>query len=821
MEGRRFKLANLGGEPEESFEQAFASLAFTYLKDKAPRLLDYMAGFQLVERNDDNTKAVGVFGFRIGNTWVYAPVFFLNADLKGHELLYVKNQDLFVPLKESWVNYLLAKKPHILGEQTGENTQQLGVLQPDIRNLSIPPIYSKYGSDTPPWFREFLPDLGRLATVSPREKTAHITLPELAAESLCFARMAKKACDTWPVIAHYCEQFYGRDWLKTALEKIKSKAQKQIDSEKPSIFDSMENEDAEERLERRNEVLNKDGSFILTGQAKVAAADTQDVDIRVLPDIGITHNDPDLTDDQKERLLRDGYLVKDYRKGDEVSKAYSIQLSSNNELSNPEQSGVYELLTRPGKFEEVLIIANPYTGRGMCDFCTVIKMSGGDSKAWTNCHRSTLWTRPLKEGKEEQRAWYDEQSGTEGDSLTKGATYIALAPGRMGGINGSTPFVVDEVLGEGRYRVHWNDYADRSRPKYLRHHDGRDESYSRSPFFDTTAGNWGRDEDFYSGSNMLYVSDREGTSFKIAGGGLMVPSPHKLIKIKDAYKPPENDDSPCCAPIECWHSNPEAIEPGDWSDLQLQIMQKMAQMKVYVQGNECQLNNGPMVPMKTALFELIKDYGLREKQAKHILKEAERSSIRRERFECRIKYARGYPSLQPGPSAPAIPEPQYGSDGAFGAVNTQMPMEQFQAVPELSSGLTDPTTYDPRPEYMPDPMAMQSAQQAGQAGQKEVFDTTMIAGLLKSVRKDSLVDRYTGDLMKAMDRLGRILFLFYWHNDDFTDKYGKADMPELEDTVRNAFDVLGDLLLFLKSKDVEPLPGTEMGDADVDDVTGD
>jgi hypothetical protein len=148
-------------------------------------------------------------------------------------------------------------------------------------------------------------------------------------------------------------------------------------------------------------------------------------------------------------------------------------------------------------------------------------------------------------------------------------------------------------------------------------------------------------------------------------------------------------------------------------------------------------------------------------------------------------------------------------------------MEQFQAVPELSSGLTDPTTYDPRPEYMPDPMAMQSAQQAGQAGQKEVFDTTMIAGLLKSVRKDSLVDRYTGDLMKAMDRLGRILFLFYWHNDDFTDKYGKADMPELEDTVRNAFDVLGDLLLFLKSKDVEPLPGTEMGDADVDDVTGD
>jgi transitional endoplasmic reticulum ATPase len=42
-----------------------------------------MAGFQLVDRNEDNTKAVGVFGFQLGKQWVYAPVFFLNGDLKA------------------------------------------------------------------------------------------------------------------------------------------------------------------------------------------------------------------------------------------------------------------------------------------------------------------------------------------------------------------------------------------------------------------------------------------------------------------------------------------------------------------------------------------------------------------------------------------------------------------------------------------------------------------------------------------------------------------------------------------------------------------
>ncbi len=52
--------------------------------------------------------------------------------------------------------------------------------------------------------------------------------------------------------------------------------------------------------------------------------------------------------------------------------------------------------------------------------------------------------------------------------------------------------------------------------------------------------------------------------------------------------------------------------------------------------------------------------------------------------------------------------------------------------------------------------------------------------MLKSVRQDSMVDRYLGDLMKGMDRLGRILFTFYWHGEEFEERYGKQDIPELE-----------------------------------------
>ena len=57
--------------------------------------------------------------------------------------------------------------------------------------------------------------------------------------------------------------------------------------------------------------------------------------------------------------------------------------------------------------------------------------------------------------------------------------------------------------------------------------------------------------------------------------------------------------------------------------------------------------------------------------------------------------------------------------------------------------------------------------------------------------------------MEALDALGRLLMNFYWHGEEFEDRYGKSDMPELEDSLRNAFESLGDITLFLKEKTIE------------------
>jgi hypothetical protein len=103
-----------------------------------------------------------------------------------------------------------------------------------------------------------------------------------------------------------------------------------------------------------------------------------------------------------------------------------------------------------------------------------------------------------------------------------------------------------------------------------------------------------------------------------------------------------------------------------------------------------------------------------------------------------------------------------------------------------------------------DPSARRNAIDASNQGQKEVLDTAVISGLVKTLDTSNLVDSYIGDLLLGLDRIGRILFLFYWHNDKFKDRYGQQDLIELEDNLRNVFENLGELSLFLKQKTIEP-----------------
>lgn len=837
-----FKQASIGGEQEQGFEQAFSSLAYAYLKDKSPRLIDFIVGFQLVDRNEDNTKAVGIFGFKVGDQWLYAPVFFLNGDLKGHELLYIKKQDAFVPMKENWVNYLISRKPHVLGEGSDQNTHQLGGLLPNLSKLSRPPSGTKYGSDQPlnpllaSWCHDALPPFMALAT-----KQANALYPG-AAGQLAFASVVERpftaalvqqagrfdmrnflgefpllksafeqAYTRYPLVKKGFDRFYGPGFFREMAEAQKANTDslvKRAESYLVPPADFGKNKDGKKKSNEPFSLIKDEPKKEKNAGLYIYAADELGVD-RDAPG-GFKENKPELTDAEREKLIKDTVLIKDERDSQGTSIAYNTQVRT--ELINPSETGLYEILEKPGKFDEMVVIANPHSGRGREDFCLVLRKES--PKNWKNTHRTNLWGRQCDcPTPEDWKKYVDGLDGT--TSLTKGGTYVAVHANG----SGTCPFKINEDFGDGVYSVSWEDYCS---------YNDRRSGVSKLD----------RPQDWEVGYSpwkaRVYVNHRKGSGLKSVNGELSIPDSYKIIKIADPPKPKKKDDSDTlvgmCSPVSMGEGSGEGpgsekqpIQPGNLVDLQLLLTKQAGEVKIHDTGTDVVIKSpkgSQHLTKLAALISLVRDHGLREVQARAMLKEAAALSPRNMAAKFLVKYADpfGGASLQPGPGAPAFPEAQIGVEqlGYGGGVQSIYPQEEFMPVDGMNSQQTDPSVYDPF--YQPDQQAMQTAQQAAQSGQKEVFDTAMIGGMLKSVRQDSLVDRYLGDLMKALDKLGRIMFMFYWHQEEFEDRYGKQDLPELEDSLRNAFEVLGDVVLFLKEKTVGGGPGalnsTGVGAAD-------
>jgi hypothetical protein len=828
------KLANLGGGGGETeFEQAFSSLAYAYLRDKAPRLLDHMIGFQLVDRNEDNTKAVGIFGFQIDTQWLYAPVFFLNGDLKGHELLYMKNNDSFVPLKENWINYIMSRKPHVLGESSGvSKLRELGGMYPDIRSLSIPPTVGggKRAQDDA-WLRPVLPMLAafKLKTASSlyREggdrklnQAAVVAEPFAAAltkaaqnldfnrvlpQSLELLQAAHSWAERYPTIKQGMHKFYGVNCLSRWAGELRDNLTKQASNILPgpaaapympgSLLIPTARPAAPVDHVKEGKLRLYVSEFVVSHGITTGERAQENRD-DVTADLGSGSVDSsDLNQEERSRLMRDTVLISDGREDSETSKAYNVQLES--KLTNPTETALYRVLEKPGEFCKMLVMTHGASNRGREPMVTLVRLEGSP-KRWLNTHAGNVWADQVSERDE----WYDWFDGlASGDDLKEGAEYIGVS---VSG-SGTVPFHVQQKYEDGRYRVDFrtNVHYDEPCPTTM----------SRKVPFSVE----GYDMPSPYGA-MLYVGKEghRGTAIRAIGGELRVPADVKFLKLTEPQTPSYGELIPCCQ--ESSRSDMPPIQLGKIDDIQLLFYEKTAQLKIHNNGTDVYVRS-PLgqerMTKKAALWNLVSVHGLREKVAREILTQSERKG----HSIYRIRYAEGYGTekqanpnqsvLAGGPSAPLYDDyadergmEQYGPNTS---VATQYGSAGSYPVDELSSQKTDPAIWDNWQNYESGDLqqSVQTAQQASMSGQKEVFDTSMISGMLKSVRQDSLVERHLSSLVEALDALGRLLFNFYWHQEEFSDRYGKSDLPELEDSLRNAFESLGDITLFLKEKTIE------------------
>jgi hypothetical protein len=769
------KAAEMGDDNDDSdFEGAFSNIAHSFIREAAPALAKFEIGFQLLDRSKDDNKAVGIFGFKAGPQWLYVPIFYIDGEIKGHEILYLKADDRFVPLNEKWVNYILNRRPLLLGRGVERNPWKLGITPPDLQSFARPPI--KYGMAIRPELLHGVQAFAHCSLQNPFKQEDSLSLP-------AFLKRAGKdtlkalllTFQDYPKVAAAFQKVYGDlSIIKEAVEAAKTDT---------ALFPL-----SNLKLKARDKPAATKPVGVLDAAPPVASAASvksgRELEVVTAENLMI-HTD--LSPAEREELFRNGVTFRDKR--EKNSLVYRVE--TKNSLTNPTETGIYDMLVRPSSFERCLVIIFPHSHNGRKTFCTVVRLEG--EKNWLNTHSTNVWVRQRTQTMTEFSDYVKGLPEPETLPVSQSAVHVLL--GDIG--EGTCPFEVYRDASRGgdikSYYVDFKDYGGNPRADHL-------------PRLPRQRNRYGLPDYKHDNESMIHLTGKQGGFLKILSGGLYVPKGYRLLTITsdrddDDYNEPYM--GPCCSRS----SDPPPIVPGTIVDLQEIVQTKTAELKITNSGGEVRVNNGEPTSQTGALIHLVRDHGLGQEKAALLLKEAEKEKVLR----CRIKYAvPSYMLQQTAPSAPGWPEPTQGtSPFATPGIDVQYPMERY--IPA-----DYPKQRMERWGYMlpPQPSIMEAAVTAAESGQKEVFDSAMIGSLLSSTQPENL-DADLPQLLKALDKLCRRWFSFCWHGEEFQERYGKSSMPELEDKLKNAIDSLGDVTLFLQQKTTEPYP--EQGSPDLNE----
>ena len=773
-----------GGQPgqDAQFERTFADLAYAFLKDRAPKLLDYLVGFQVIDKNDDATKAAGIFGFKMSKQWYYAPVFFINGELKGYELLYIKAQDSFVPLQENWVNYLINRKPIVLGESHAFNAQEIRNIQPDF---------------TP--FRD-----------SPFSKSSNF-----ASEAICKARGFKKvgyyiqgepfdiepamACFTISPTCDTYKQAAARTSLSAVLKDMGLKAVTKIASRMQSnplfarsVLSFYDLHDILPAFPKKAEVVAP--AKVRTGFELIKLSEKRNL------------LDSELTDAERDELVADGITIRDHRDG--TTQVFSAVLET--QLTNPTETGVYQLLVRPAQFIEVLIIVAPKTiGTGVANICTVITKAG---KGYTNVLQGALCVKPVPDPRTEYLKWFKDFP-TRLENLKDSAIYSIVAEDGTGTI----PFQVEQKItedGDTLYFVRACTSTAGDCGLAIRSHARNDYSYAKIEHsragYDIPRKVSAKEKDgreSVADAGKIYgvrriVISKTATGLVNIGDTLFVGNSCKAAKIDSTSV----------------YGDQLGYPLGTMSDIEHELYKSGAYhpFQVYSDGVTYQVKDAQAISKSltkiSAIEYIVRHYNTDLGTAKAVVKQASADGVTKQLVKLSANNRVGGEAY-----APDIGAILQTTMPSYSDRNRAIVQPAVDGAYRVDSMLPPPGYKDRALEPL-DESATNLATRAAKSGQKEVFDTAIVSSLVKAVDIGTHIDKYLGDLMVGVDRIGRLLFMFYWHNDKFVDRYGETEMSELEDSLKNTFKSSGDLVLFLKKKTAEPEMSMMGSDVDLDGI---
>lgn len=704
------KRANSDMPEKAKLEQDFSNLAFSFVRDRAGMLMKYMIGFEIVESEEDGSRSVGIFGFHVNGKYCYIPAFFVANQIKGVDLLYLKDSDQFVPLRDKWVADVVNRRFVELGKPATIKTRSLST--PDLQRMGTPPQIKTAG-EIRTELHQAWGDIQEKAAASLSDRRMGAVMAGVV-NSVHHSRVEKVASVLAAGIAEYGGPA-ARDALLGMLSTNKQLLKAACAFYHPSEFHITS---FHERTAPK-----KTGVELLT---KVAA---------------------DMTDAERRQLLREGHVFRDYR----VKTAAVIEVDYRQAVESPSRSGRYRVCLRDGEVEDVWVSVGASCGNSSDD-AVIVSQKGEATTART---REVLTVGPSDN--QENFVW---QRGVTADKVKPQKTYVIAD--QSGACTG--PVKVYSVAGTGSEVFRFQVDSVSTYPAYDRSMDG---IAARSNGFPENCNR----------ISEIVVTDKSGKLLASAAGTLYAPG--RTCRWLEVDVDPDK---------KCLLLASSLDVESQWRDAGgSKVSVKKAYDGTYEIDFEGDRRNSGFFSKKEAMCRLIRrGYGV-DDAATHLETGGARWVAKTAQVQMQqpSSWNQGYDSVIGTPTEEAqtqvltntaAPQPGQPTGPGTGVASV---------APGAMTGLVDTATA------------------AADAGQQQVFDYAALGSLAGTYDINYLIDGFLPEMMKALDRVGRTLFLFYWKNEEFASRYGKQDLASMEDKLRSTFKQFGDLILELKQRAID------------------
>ncbi len=731
---------------DKQVEAAFAEMAYNAVSNKVGVLMKdpHRIGFEVVHKNDDNTKMLGVHVFRLGmdskDQIVYVPCIFVNGKVHGTDLLYRVGPKKFAPCTPEWTQFLLDMADQTKGKPQERN--RTAKLYPNVhleKMLNTPANFGKRASDTIPTIKQDVLD------VLPH------WVEQLKVAGVLRDYIVDTGTDTLEVLA---QMFEARPKLARACLKLLPEGTLTPDELQPTL--------------------------------KEASADEPLVVVRVgQPSAGLFKEAAD-GEDRIQRMFENGYSVD---AAETKAPAYFVEVfdgEDSRNLVSPGDPGVTMLCLSGGDRIKVLL-ANRLSryellgSDNMPAHCgssplyrvrepvTRIALAMDEEGMWSGTE--PLWTEPTldKDLSQIGTALADVQPGLY--SLVSPEEEVASEPVwissnkaegavRIIGVHchpksGSEMLVVNPDLKTSRRK---NVFSDKWRALPVKHSTHKTDDpccggWVSNKLDDKVSPNWlvsplspASDDDVRSSTeNPMPGTKRARLESDGKLWRLHIGKTHTSWETRRA--------------MHCKLAGMLEIHP-DTAEHMLCAAQEKKSHAYYLQFNEKQAGLLSIIdsPQFSQTYDPVQGKPSENDQG-FVLR------TQRQNF--------------------ALPAPRIGDhyDPVRGARNSEGSGDHNIPDELLMSGAPE-----------------QIAQYAIAQNLPHVFDHAILGSMARAFHSAQFLDQYLPKLEDGLDSLARCIFLYHWRQEDWKNLYGLDDLQELESQMMSTFKVMGDLVLALLKK---------------------